>query len=235
MPDYLVFHVWYIRILQFVINDGCLAQSAVVELTAKARKLIENYKNSNVAPQCLLRILEQLGLSQKRLMQDEITRWSTTYYMLERLSNWTKSSNLSYRSRGWSSFWINQLKLDSGWENIKNSPNLRRSNSGSNWQFVQQQVSLIQWWIAQWSYLKYLIVIMVKWNEEGNTEIIEGTLKPHGIYYAIATLLDPTFTKQNIFIITFSSSCKKMLLVANKALEDKKRRSYLQMPQSGQY
>ena len=87
MPDYLVFHVWYIRILQFVINDGCLAQSAVVELTAKARKLIENYKNSNVAPQCLLRILEQLGLSQKRLMQDEITRWSTTYYMLERLSN----------------------------------------------------------------------------------------------------------------------------------------------------
>ena len=71
--------------LQLVVKDGCLAQPAVVELTTKARKLVGHYKHSNVALQSLLRIQEQLGLSPKRLIQDETTRWNTTFYMLERL------------------------------------------------------------------------------------------------------------------------------------------------------
>ena len=71
--------------LQLVVKDGCLAQPAVVELTAKARKLVGHYKHSNVALQCLVRIQEQLGLSPKRLIQDEPTKWNTTYYMLQRL------------------------------------------------------------------------------------------------------------------------------------------------------
>ena len=57
----------------------------MVELTAKARKLVGHYKHSNVALQCLVRIQEQLGLSPKRLIQDEPTKWNTTYYMLQRL------------------------------------------------------------------------------------------------------------------------------------------------------
>jgi len=41
--------------LQLVVKDGCLAQPAVVELTAKARKLVGHYKHSNVALQSLFR------------------------------------------------------------------------------------------------------------------------------------------------------------------------------------
>ena len=67
--------------LQLVVKDGCLAQPAVVNLTAKACKLVGYYKHSYVALQSLLKIL---GLSPKRLIQDEPTRWNATFYMLQR-------------------------------------------------------------------------------------------------------------------------------------------------------
>ena len=62
-----------------------LAQPAVVDLTAKACKLVGHYKFSNIALQSLLKFQEQLGLSPKRLIQDELTRWNTTFYMLQSL------------------------------------------------------------------------------------------------------------------------------------------------------
>ena len=60
--------------LQLVVKDGCLAQPAVVDLTAKARKLVGHYKHSNIALQSLLKIQEQLGLSPKRSIQVKPTR-----------------------------------------------------------------------------------------------------------------------------------------------------------------
>ena len=52
--------------LQLVVKDGCLAQPAVVDFTAKARQLVGHYK---------------LGLPPKRLIQDEPARWNTTFYI----------------------------------------------------------------------------------------------------------------------------------------------------------
>ena len=40
---------------------------------------------SHIVLQSLLRIEEQLGIPPKRLIQDESTRWNTTFYMLQRL------------------------------------------------------------------------------------------------------------------------------------------------------
>lgn len=71
--------------LQLVIKDGCLAQTCVTNLTGRARKLVGHYKHSNLACKTLERIQEQLGCPKHRLIQDEPTRWNTTYYMLERL------------------------------------------------------------------------------------------------------------------------------------------------------
>ena len=64
---------WLAHTLQLVVKDGCLAQPAIVDLTSKARKLVGHYKHSNVALQSLLKIQEQIGLSPKRLIQDEPT------------------------------------------------------------------------------------------------------------------------------------------------------------------
>ena len=59
--------------LLLVVKDGCLAQPAVVDLTAKARKLVGRCKHSNIALQSLLKI-QELGLSPERLIQDEPTK-----------------------------------------------------------------------------------------------------------------------------------------------------------------
>ena len=56
--------------LQLVVKDGCLAQPAVVDLTAKGCTLMGHYKPSNVALQALLKIQ---GLPSKRLIQDDPT------------------------------------------------------------------------------------------------------------------------------------------------------------------
>lgn len=71
-------------------QDGCLAQPAVITLTARARKLVGHYKSSHVALQALFKTQEQL-LSRGRLIQDEPTRWNSTFYMLKRLLEQKKS------------------------------------------------------------------------------------------------------------------------------------------------
>ena len=71
--------------LQLVIDDGVFAQPGVVNVLASGRKLVGHFKRSNVSLQALIRIQQQLGLKQHRLIQDEPTRWNTSYYMLERL------------------------------------------------------------------------------------------------------------------------------------------------------
>lgn len=71
--------------LQLVIDDGVLAQPCVVNLLVASRRLVGHFKRSNANLHALSRIQEQLGLNKHRLIQDEPTRWNTSYYMLERL------------------------------------------------------------------------------------------------------------------------------------------------------
>ena len=68
--------------LQLVIDDGVLAQPCVVNLLAASRRLVGHFKRSNVHLHALGRIL---NLKKHRLIQDDPTRWNTSYYMLERL------------------------------------------------------------------------------------------------------------------------------------------------------
>jgi len=71
--------------LQLVVKDGCLAQPVVTDLTTRAHNLVGHYKHSNIALQSFLKIQEQLGMPQNRLVRDEPTRWNTTFYMLQQL------------------------------------------------------------------------------------------------------------------------------------------------------
>ncbi len=71
--------------LQLVINDGVLVQRGVQELLGAARKLVGHYKHSNLSFQALKRMQSQLGIPQHSLIQDEPTRWNSSFYMLQRL------------------------------------------------------------------------------------------------------------------------------------------------------
>jgi len=84
-----------VHTLQLVVKDDCLAQPCVSALTAMARKLVGHYKHSNIACKTLQKIQEQLGCPKHRLIQDEPTRWNTTFYMLERLVEQRKAITAS--------------------------------------------------------------------------------------------------------------------------------------------
>ena len=66
-------------------KDGRLAQPSIRDLIYKAHKLVGHYKHSNIAIQTLLKTQEQFGMAQNRLIQDEPTRWNSTFYMLKQL------------------------------------------------------------------------------------------------------------------------------------------------------
>ena len=73
------------HMLQLIINDGVLVQRSVQELLGVARKLVGHYKHSNVSFQVLKQMQAQLGLPQQSLIQDEPTRWNSSFYMLQQL------------------------------------------------------------------------------------------------------------------------------------------------------
>ena len=74
-----------IHTLQLVIKDCILAQRSVSDMLARCRKIVGHYKHSHLAVERLQDIQRQLSLPNHKLMQDEPTRWDSTYYMLERL------------------------------------------------------------------------------------------------------------------------------------------------------
>ena len=71
--------------LQLVINDGVLSQRIVIDMLATSRKIVGHFRRSTLAYSRLRNIQENLGLPIHRLIQDEPTRWNSTFYMLQRL------------------------------------------------------------------------------------------------------------------------------------------------------
>ena len=72
--------------LQLVINDGVFSQRYVNDLVATCRRIVGHFKRSQLAYSRLKEIQASLGLPQHRLRQDVSTRWNSTLYMLESIS-----------------------------------------------------------------------------------------------------------------------------------------------------
>ena len=81
--------------LQLIIKDGVLSQPAVVQLLNCARSLVGHYHRSNVAFNTFRQIQSQLNLLEHVLIQDIVTRWNSSYYMLERLLEQKKAITAS--------------------------------------------------------------------------------------------------------------------------------------------
>ena len=85
MQEFLTYHVWPIPfgwLLKMVVWAN---QQLSISQHRLINYVVGHYKHSNIALQSLLKIQGQLGLSPKRLIQDEPTRWNTTFYILQRL------------------------------------------------------------------------------------------------------------------------------------------------------
>lgn len=71
--------------LQLVIKDGCLGSKVVANVTSICRRLVCHFKHSCHANKVLREAQACVGLPNKKLKQDEPTRWDSTYNMLNRL------------------------------------------------------------------------------------------------------------------------------------------------------
>lgn len=71
--------------LQLVIKDGFIDNAKITNLIRKARKLVGSFKHSAKNSKVLKGVQLQLGVPVHRMVQDEPTRWNSTYYMLKRL------------------------------------------------------------------------------------------------------------------------------------------------------
>jgi hypothetical protein len=71
--------------LQLVVKDGCVDHPKINNVVKKAKKVVGSFKKSAKNTKVLKSLQKQLNLPEHRLIQEEPTRWNTTFYMLKRL------------------------------------------------------------------------------------------------------------------------------------------------------
>ena len=110
-----------IHTLQLVIKDCIMTQRVVNDILARCRRIVGHFKHSHLAVERLRSIQKQLNLPDHRLMQDEPTRWDSTYYLLDRLVEQRRAISL----------------YDSDFE-------LPDRLSSNEWQLAEKVVSLLE-------------------------------------------------------------------------------------------
>lgn len=71
--------------LQLILGEAVLGKESTKIVLSMCRKTVAHFKHSALACHKLSNIQKQLNLNKKNLVQDVITRWNSSYYMLERL------------------------------------------------------------------------------------------------------------------------------------------------------
>ena len=62
-----------------------VSQRSTADVVAMGRRIVGHFKHSQVAYSCLEDVQRELGMPIKRLQQDVVTRWNSTYYMMQSL------------------------------------------------------------------------------------------------------------------------------------------------------
>lgn len=76
---------YFLHSLQLVVHDAIFVQRKIVDIIAKCRKIVSHFNHSSQACTKLKIIQENLKLPIHKLIQDVVTRWNSTFYMLSRL------------------------------------------------------------------------------------------------------------------------------------------------------
>uniref|UniRef100_A0A1X7VB91 HAT C-terminal dimerisation domain-containing protein n=1 Tax=Amphimedon queenslandica TaxID=400682 RepID=A0A1X7VB91_AMPQE len=69
--------------LQLTVKDGIFPQRTVEIMLSTSRKIVGHFKHSNVSLYALSSVQSKLELCQHRPVQDEPTRWNSSYYILQ--------------------------------------------------------------------------------------------------------------------------------------------------------
>ncbi|XP_069374455.1 E3 SUMO-protein ligase ZBED1 isoform X1 [Paralichthys olivaceus] len=82
--------------LQLIVNSA-LKEPSINKATGTARSLVEHFRRSELANSKLKKKQQQMNTAEHKLIQDVITRWNSTYYMVERLleQRWRVTATLS--------------------------------------------------------------------------------------------------------------------------------------------
>lgn len=72
----------YAHTLNLIVKD---ALKAVEPIITKVRTLVAHFKRSSSATQKLKEVQKQLGKDPLKLLQDVVTRWNSTFYMIQRI------------------------------------------------------------------------------------------------------------------------------------------------------
>lgn len=71
--------------LQLCINDAVLISNSIKDLLSCCRRIVGHFKHSSQQIDKLALKQSEQGLPNHRLIQDVVTRWNSSYYMLQRL------------------------------------------------------------------------------------------------------------------------------------------------------
>ncbi|KAL0811965.1 hypothetical protein ABMA28_009363 [Loxostege sticticalis] len=111
----------FIHTLQLVINDAIAANPSVVATVSAARRIVTHFNHSGYKK--LHEIQEELNLPKNKLHQDVLTRWNSTYYLLERISEQRRAISVYFTE----------------------AHNLNFNNlTSSQWEIVQQLIILLK-------------------------------------------------------------------------------------------
>lgn len=84
------------HLIQLCVQDG-LKLNTIDRLLGASRRLVTHFKHSTVATAALVDRQRSMNMTVKKLLQDVFTRWNSTYYLLNRLTEmrWPISAVLS--------------------------------------------------------------------------------------------------------------------------------------------
>ena len=80
--------------LQLVVKEGLLSQRSVMDAVTTGRKIVGHFKHSPLAYSHLEDVQIELGQPTARLQQDVQTRWNSTYYMMQSLTEQKRALTL---------------------------------------------------------------------------------------------------------------------------------------------
>lgn len=71
--------------IQLVVKEGLKSQESIIAAINKCKKIATHFHHSNVAQDELVNLQEKLNQPKLRIIQESVTRWNSTFYMLERI------------------------------------------------------------------------------------------------------------------------------------------------------